>query len=366
MGGVPPFTYHWTGPAGFASSNKDITGLEPGTYSVTVTDGYGLQDHTEATINSGLEILVKAEITDVTCYGDKSGMIKVNPSGGTAPYGYQWNGPSGFVSSEQNINRLAAGTYTLTVIETMGCTVKDAIKIKQPEKLAIRQPVITHVGCINDNTGTIQIAEPTGGTPGYSYLWNNGATTRNISGLTAGTYTLTVTDANLCDTTIAITVKEGANLTEPVFSPVSPFCEGSIAPVLPKTSNNGFTGIWEPTNVNNMVSGKYVFTPDSRQCADTTSLWIIVNAKATATFDLPSGLCRGSSGIPLPATSLNNFTGTWNSDSIYTKFTSTYKFKPNPDQCAKDLFVTVSVITVAEPVLAVTHPTCDQPTGKSE
>ncbi|HRF40319.1 MAG TPA: SprB repeat-containing protein, partial [Saprospiraceae bacterium] len=142
-------------------------------------------------------ILVITDLTmevtprSVLCFGGNSGSALAVASGGTAPYTYVWS--NGVMGPE--LLNATAGTYSVTATEVNGCTVSRTITITQPTQL---QATVTGVNapCFG-GTGSVSVTA-VGGTAPYTYLWNNGATTAQVTGITAGTYMVTVTDVNLC------------------------------------------------------------------------------------------------------------------------------------------------------------------------
>ncbi|WP_425412738.1 SdrD B-like domain-containing protein, partial [Lewinella cohaerens] len=192
--GTAPLTYVWTGPGGFMESTEDISGLVAGTYTVVVTDANNCSDTESFTIEepTTLEIDVDATVlTDADCNGAATGTIDLVVTGGTAPYTYLWN--TGATS--EDLTGLTAGPYTVTVTDDQGCTDEATFTIDEPTTLEIDvdATVLTDADCNGSATGTIDLVV-TGGTAPYTYLWNTGATSEDLTGLTAGTYTVTVTD----------------------------------------------------------------------------------------------------------------------------------------------------------------------------
>lgn len=191
-GGTPPYTYAWSNGA----TTEDVFGLMAGTYQVTITDANGcelLSPVYSISAPSGAAIGV-VSVTDVDCNGAATGEIAITVTGGTPPYSFLWSNSS----SDEDLTGIPAGDYTVTVTDALGCSfVSDVITVDEPTAIAVSNVEIVDAACNGEASGSIEI-DVDGGTPPYTYFWSNGATTQDIDGLVAGTYTGTITDANGC------------------------------------------------------------------------------------------------------------------------------------------------------------------------
>ncbi|MDN3635829.1 SprB repeat-containing protein, partial [Neolewinella lacunae] len=158
-------------------------------------------------VNEPTDLEAAIADTDVLCNGDTDGTLTVVATGGTLDYTYLWSNGQ----TTATATGLAAGTYTVTVTDANGCTETATGTVNEPTDLeaAIAD---TDVLCNGDTDGTLTVVA-TGGTPDYTYLWSNGQTTATATGLAAGIYTVTVTDANGCTETATGTVNEPTELT---------------------------------------------------------------------------------------------------------------------------------------------------------
>ncbi|MGD1848913.1 MAG: T9SS type A sorting domain-containing protein [Salibacteraceae bacterium] len=192
-GGLPPYSFVWsTGFSATSNAISTLTGLVAGTYTVTMTDNNGCSNVSSVilqTPGSGLSVNVNA--TDVTCPGGNDGSATPVVTGGTTPFTYLWSNGS----SQLTINNLSAGIYTVTVSDQTGATTVGNATVTSPTPIFITSTSMPPT-CGNSN-GSIT-ASASGGAGGFSYLWATGATGTTISGLAAGNYTVTVTDANGC------------------------------------------------------------------------------------------------------------------------------------------------------------------------
>lgn len=188
-GGTLPYSYNWNN----GSSSEDINGLSAETYNVTVTDKNGCQATTQVVITQPSALGSSIAKTNVKCFDQNNGALNLTVTGGTAPFTYAWD--SGQTS--QDILNLTAGAYRVVITDKNGCTRVDTATVTQPASFFL-YGVHTDVKCFGGSDGTITLLTVRGGTAPYTFLWSNGATTRNLTNLTANTYTVTVTDALGC------------------------------------------------------------------------------------------------------------------------------------------------------------------------
>ncbi|MBL0246278.1 MAG: SprB repeat-containing protein [Sphingobacteriales bacterium] len=248
-GGTPPYTYLWNTGA----TTSSISGLVAGTYSVTVTDAKGCTAECSTTVNEpGCNLSASADGTPVSCHGGNNGTATATPTGNSDPVSYLWSNGA----TTQTISGLSAGTYTVTITETPTCTATASYTVTEPPVMDVTcssTDATTNGG--SDGTASVTAS---GGTPPYTYLWNTGATTSSISGLVAGTYSVTVTDAKGCTAECSTTVNEpGCNLSASADgTPVS--CnDGSdgTATATPTGNNGAVTYLWSNGATTQSISG---------------------------------------------------------------------------------------------------------------
>ncbi|MBN1388619.1 MAG: gliding motility-associated C-terminal domain-containing protein, partial [Bacteroidales bacterium] len=208
-GGSGEYSYIWTGPEGAALqiNEKDQQGLIAGTYNLVVTDANGCTMPFEFILTEpdSLEIVMEPTYTfdftyNINCYGG-TGDIDITVSGGSpAGYTYEWSSPdgTGLVPDAQDQTGLTSGMYIVKVTDLNECILIDSITLSEPPPLSVEHEV-TNITCASPgrDNGSITLTVQ-GGAQSYSYLWSNGATTRDISGLTEGWYYVTITDDYGC------------------------------------------------------------------------------------------------------------------------------------------------------------------------
>ncbi len=243
-GGLGPYTYAWTGPSGFTSTSQDLSGLGPGSYSVTITDAYTCAViflDQETIIEPSSVIATYDTHQNVFCNGDASGSIDIDVGGGIAPYIYQWTNSSGTpVSTIQDPVGLPADTYSLAITDANGCmfSFADLATISEPPPLTASLSK-TDISCFGAGDGTITVSAA-GGAGGYEFSsdglsYQGGAT---LGSLTPGLYTIWTRDVNLCVITDTITIVEPTEIL--IQSETATYlCPGNL---LGTISINGVSG----------------------------------------------------------------------------------------------------------------------------
>lgn len=188
-GGLAPYTYLWSQDSTTASINN----LPAGNYSVTVTDSLGCTLVKTATLTAPPPMSVLITTTNATQCGASNGSISAQPSGSSPPYTYHWSNGS----NANYQNNLPAGIYAVTITSSLGCTIVGVDTIFQPHTMNINITGTASI-CPETQNGTLT-ANPPSSAGTCTYVWSNGATTKTINNLPAGTYAVTVTNAQGCE-----------------------------------------------------------------------------------------------------------------------------------------------------------------------
>lgn len=187
-GGATPYTENWYG--------EDPMNLFTGQYLYTVTDANGCSDSKVIDINfSDSMYFSNVQVTDATCFGEANGAIYFLFNGGVSPINFDWGGV--------NFNQIPAGTHQLIAIDSLGCRDTLDYSVTEPAEILI-SGTVTDVQSQDDGAVDISVSGGTGST--YTYLWNNGETTEDVSGLPGGDFIVTVTDSIGCTEVDTFTV----------------------------------------------------------------------------------------------------------------------------------------------------------------
>ena len=282
-GGASPYTYNWSTGA----FTQDLSDLAAGTHTVTVTDASGCTRTTSATITEPLALELSITTTGPFCSNTNIDAIDLSVSGGTSPYNYLWSNGA----TTQDLSDVPVALYAVTVTDANGCTKTTAATITEPPPLSFAFSVV-NLGCSGGSDGTIDVTV-LGGTVPYSYYWSNSAITQDVSGLVAGSYQLTVTDANGCTRNTSIIVTQPTPLTA---TPIITYTNCASATVQIQTLGGfpPYTYLWTDGNTNsiavfqNFQSGHYSVTvTDANNC--TAIEEVVINISA-------AGLCGTIAG----------------------------------------------------------------------
>lgn len=244
-----PFTYAWAhGP-----TDSNLTGLCPGTYTVTVTDFNNCVVVTSVNIGAGAGLITLMDSTNVSCTGANDGEAWVTPTNGTGPYTYNWNPAGTSGTTPDTIVNLSAGVYSVTVTDALGCVDTNSVNVIEPVTLGART-FTDSVSCNGAGDG-IAWSQGLGATPPFSYAWSTTPTQFNdtVFNLTAGSYTVTITDGGGCSITRTVTIYEPSALQITTDSD-SVSCNGADdgqAWVTASGGNTPFTYSWSTTPVQN-------------------------------------------------------------------------------------------------------------------
>ena len=266
--GTTPYSFIWSNGA----TSNHITGLSPGAYYLTITDYYGAQRTYDRILIEPDELIITGIVTDVSCFGGSDGAIDVTVSGGTPNYWHYWS--NGGIS-EDKIN-ISAGTYTLTVTDLHACMATNTWVVNQPVSPIAMSFTSININCNGGSNGSIDLTA-SGGTSPYTYLWNGGATTQDRSNLTAGTYTVTVTDFNGCTSTGSRTISQPASALALSFTSVNVSCNGGSNGSIDLTVTGGtspYIYLWNggatTQDRSNLSAGTYLITiTDFNGCTST-------------------------------------------------------------------------------------------------
>ncbi|MCG8577215.1 MAG: SprB repeat-containing protein, partial [Flavobacteriales bacterium] len=323
-----PYTFSWFPVPPVGDGTPNVSGLTAGTWTVTVADGNGCDTTLSYTVTEPTELIATGSlISNVSCFGDCSGSASVAITGGTPTYGISW-APSG--QTTPVASSLCAGVHTVTVTDDNGCVATDDVLITQPNEFVLDTSQTNNL-CASDCNGTATVNVLSGGTPTYNILWDDplAQTTFTAIGLCAGTYTATVTDANLCDTIITFTITEPPVMvidTNVLNSACFGSCSGEAnvtvtggTPAYSFEWFNAATGLTMGVTtaaINSLCPGDYYCAvTDANGCtlnSDTITITELpeIITSTISTTDATCGLCDGTAEVSATG-GAGGFTYTW-------------------------------------------------------
>ena len=356
--------YSWSNGA----TTKNLTGLTAGSYTLTATSTSGCSITNTYSVTQPDSLNINFNTTNTTCSNLSNGNIVANVSGGTAPYSYQWSNSAVATS----ITNLIAGVYTLTVTDANGCTKLSSTTLTSPVNINISESIL-NVNCNGSSTGSIAL-NVSGGAGGYTYFWSNGATTSSVNALAAGTYTVTVKDANNCTQVKSFNVTQLTAISGS-FTKTNVSCFGGSNGLLTINVSGGtapYTYVWgigtTTATINNLVAGTYTVTVyDALGCSNTFTSTITQPNQLVISPTVTNVSCNGGTngsitiamvGGVSPYTYLwsNGKTTANNSNIITGVYTLTVT---DISSCSTQSSITVTQPSVLDVLLTANGPICN-------
>jgi gliding motility-associated-like protein len=374
-GGSGIYIFVWSPGNPTGQGTATISNLVAGTYSLTIDDGSSCVFQFVYLLNNSTAPNTSMSKTNITCNNDCNGTASVIASGGTPPYIYDWQGtPSG--DGTPSIGSLCAGIYIVKVTDAAGCVKLDSITLQNPPLLTA-SGTVTNVSCVGLCNGSIAITA-SGGTGSLSYLWSGGGqTTSSLTNLCAGTYSVQITDGNLCSQTLSFTVANPPTLSVSINSTnvlCNGACNGTATAVV--TGGTGpisyawSNGPFVTPGIVNLCPNVYTVTvTDANTCTASASVAIteppVLTATISATNITCNGLCNGSATVVANG-GVSPYAYIWNPGastnlSISNLCVGAYNVAVTD---ANGCLVNPSAVSITEPAviqagLVATNPTCN-------
>lgn len=294
-GGTPPYTYEWNDANN--QTTPTATNLTSGTYMLTVTDDNDCPVSFDVFVPEPPLLTLVLTGEDASCFSGNDGAIVSEVNGGTPSYTYAWS--NGEIT--ENLSGLEVGTYTLTVTDLNNCSVTESIEIDEPDNATINF-TNENVSCFEGSDASSTANVVAGGTPPFTYLWddNQAQTTQTASDLSAGSYSVFITDANGCTYSSTTTINEPTQLTIELSSTLitcsglsdasaSVVADGGTPPYTYEWSNGANT-----SDIENIGSGDYTVTViDNNGCEENGSVTIEDPLPITVSVETDSATCWG-------------------------------------------------------------------------
>jgi len=311
QGGIPyktgqPYSINWTGENNFKSTNNNISNLQQGNYTLTVNDSAGLTYQATYTIIEPKPVTILTDsVVNIRCNKAANGSISITPRGGTGRYTISWLKDGISFSANEDIEQLEPGFYQVIVTDENNCQpATQSYQISEPEAISIVLKNKVNNVCFGEKNGTIEV-EVTGGTPDYTYSWaaDNGflSSEKNITNLAAGTYQLTVKDANGCEAVFSTEITQNDELMIGVKTkPVSCYGanDGSIELNI-SGGNEPYNALWNNLATGfvqeNLSPGKYGITvTDASGCSKTVEITISNDSLFYIVPEITQVSCHGA------------------------------------------------------------------------
>ena len=311
-GGYPNYIYSWSNGQPLGSGNVDTAfNLSYGSYALTTEDSWGCSVVDSVFMTEPDLLTMEAiELEWISCKDSADGLAFAVAQGGTMPYTFSWGGNQ----IGDTVNTLSPGVHLVTVTDAKGCTASDTVEIHEPPYLVVSISNVVPVYCNGVNTGSLT-ATASGGTPGYTYLWDDNPAlpqiTATASYLESGIYTVTATDSRGCIATATEDISQVVPTMQLDTSFTNVSCHGNndgSALVIASGGHAPYTYTWVGTNssfvsytssISGLSAGTYSVTvTDTNNCTRNSSVDIyeplpIIYNVSTSVDELCLGACNG-------------------------------------------------------------------------
>lgn len=314
-GGTSGYNYLW--PSGATTSS--IANLTAATHEVSISDANGCLTTIPVTISEPLALTASTTCSDVSFVGGNDGHSSTIASGGTSGYTYLWN-INGNNQTTSTATGLSAGNPSVTITDANGCSMVESCAINEPLCSMTSNISSTNVSCNNGSDGTATV-NVQGGTSGFTYNWSSGGTLENETNLNAGTYSVTVGDANNCTSVSNTTITEPSAISIAVLPALTTVCS-ETAITISSTVSGGtspYTYLWSNNDtiseINPVITANTTFSltlTDHNGCSGVQStIPIIVVQPPEITGSGPH--CQNETSIHLNA---NPADGIWSGAGV--------------------------------------------------
>ena len=312
QGGSGKYEFYWSnGTIGTMNNN-----LQAGEYTVTILDEVGCSSISSIIVEAPTALAITASIEEPICSATPSGSILVIPSGGVAPYQFNWNDSD--YTSESSITGLSGGSHTVSIKDANGCTITEQFNVASPANLEVAIDNITAPTCSNSNNGTAQVST---NASGLSFLWSDGSTASINNNLASGNHSVTVSNAAGCSEVLRIDIPAPTLMNIAVTNTQAATCTSSTgqASITVTGGQSPYTYLWDngqtTQSVANLTGGIHqVKVVDANGCSVDYEL-LIESTSEVKEAQVEALICNGTSYT----TSVDSYT----EPGVYTEFSLT-------------------------------------------
>ncbi|MBI3501390.1 MAG: gliding motility-associated C-terminal domain-containing protein [Bacteroidetes bacterium] len=287
--------YSWNTNATTASISISPTSTT--SYTVTVTNGNGCTATATATATISPQINITTSSTNSSC-GTNTGSATANASGGSGTFTYSWNTTP--IQNTSTATGLSAGNYSVIVTDAQGCSSTQTVSVANSNGGTASLSASQNVSCFGGNNGSATVSMSGGSSP-FTYLWNNGQTTSTANNLSAGNYSVVVTDANGCSSSVSVNITQPSALSATTSSTANISClsPNGTASVAAAGGSGSYTYLWNPSaaataTATGLQAGNYSVTiTDANGCTATQTVSVAGPTLPTISVSGNTLLCQG-------------------------------------------------------------------------